>query len=345
MTPCPPDAQLRQLLDEQLAASQEEVLAAHVERCPSCQKALEHLAAHTDLEKWRRLREEPTVSGSVPEFLDQLKQEPPGRPAGTPWTGPSRTLAGYVLERELGRGGCGVVYQAYHLVQGRRVALKTLQHLDPEALSRFKHEFRALADVTHPHLVALYDLVSDGHWWFFTMELIDGVNFLAHVRGETSSKLSPPAALTPAQLVRLREAFRQLADGISALHPAGKLHRDIKPNNVRVSREGRVVLLDFGLATELDPTGLYQSTEQRVLGTAAYMAPEQAAGLPVSAASDWYSVGVMLYEALTGQLPFRGPSLQVLLEKQQSEPAPPCDLVPGIPLDLNALCIELLRRD
>jgi anti-sigma factor RsiW len=110
MMPCPPDAQLRQLLDEQLAASQEEALAAHVEQCPGCQKALEHLAAHTDQEKWRRLCQGPTVAAPVPEFLDQLKQEPPGRLAWMLRTGPAQILAGYVLEKELGRGGCGVVY-------------------------------------------------------------------------------------------------------------------------------------------------------------------------------------------------------------------------------------------
>ena len=212
---------------------------------------------------------------------------------------------------------------------------------------RFKREFRSLLGVAHPNLVTLYELIFDGKNWFLTMELLEGVNFLQYVRGEVDMVNSASTTTQDepaAHSVRLREATRQLATGIAWLHAAGKLHRDIKPTNVIVTRDGRVVLLDFGLAVEQGFDGRHQSTEQHILGTAAYMAPEQAVGLPISSAADWYSVGVMLFEALTGRVPFLGTALSVLLDKQTSDPPSPSDLASDVPDDLNALCVDLLRR-
>jgi serine/threonine protein kinase len=269
----------------------------------------------------------------------------------------------FTLVRRLGAGGMGVVYETYDQQRGELVALKTMRRADPVALVRFKQEFRTLSDITHPNLVNLYELFTVEDRWFFTMELVEGCNFLSYVKDRTdspeahygavpavttqsprSSNLSDPAWQAPRfqfDEQRLRDALGQLAEGVSALHHAGKLHRDIKPPNVLVTLEGRVVLLDFGLTADLESVG----AERQVVGTIGHMAPEQAAGHAVSTASDWYSVGVILYEAMTGQLPFGGTPEEVLSAKQKQVPQSPEALVQGLPQDLVKLCMALLDRN
>jgi len=294
----------------------------------------------------------------------------PGPPAPAHATPLAPQPADFELLGELGQGGMGVVYRAFDRNRREVVALKTMQWVDAATLDLFKKEFRATADLAHPNLVALHELVWDGRIWFFTMELVEGVDFLNFVRfGEHGTPatteviavqsgpaplpaetiehvdpISPVPALTPTQVERLRSALGQLAEGLSALHAAGKLHRDIKPSNVLVRRDGRTVLLDFGLAADLGPSGLHQSTGRVVRGTLAYMSPEQAAGEPLSAASDWYSVGVMLYQALTGRLPFAGQALPFAPALNQPLVRPGAR-APGTPDDLDALCVDLLGRD
>ena len=239
------------------------------------------------------------------------------------------------IVRWLGSGGMGVVYEVHDGLRGEIVALKTLRRTSAADLYRLKREFRSLADVTHPNLVCLYELFVENEQCFFTMELVTGVSFVDYVRGDDGASVSAD---------RLVPALRQLIDGVTALHRRGKLHRDIKPSNVLVTPEGRVVILDFGLIAEALPQHPGEARHVRG-GTPAYMSPEEASGAAPSEASDWYSVGVTLYEGLTGTIPFDGPVSDVLLLKGTSDPPTPLQRAPDqVPEDLSAICMGLLHR-
>ena len=262
-----------------------------------------------------------------------------------PVNGFGDTIGSYRLLESIGRGGMGIVYRAYDERLHKYVALKTLQRTSAVTLHRLKQEFRTFAGLDHPNLVSLYELISDGTRWCFTMELVEGRSFLAYVSGHAAPPFCGLGPNSPGALQRLRNAFRQLACGVAALHAAHKLHRDLKPSNVLVTAEHRVVVLDYGLGVALDRIGIHQTTDDQVFGSIAYMSPEQTAGGPLSAASDWYSVGVILFQALTGRLPFEGTLLEILQARGSREPEPPASLVPAIPEDLNVLCRDLLRRN
>lgn len=296
----------------------------------------------------------------------------------------------FLVQRLIGSGTFGIVYQVYDRENNTVIALKRLRDSlcehNIEALYRFKQEFRSLADVNHSNLVTLYELISDGNQWFFTMELVEGVNFTTYIYGDSNqglsnissttkaakvtledsptvtvtssipketapidlsllpSSLSVRNILSPQSIARLRNILRQLAIGIHSLHKAGKLHRDLKPSNVLVTPSGRVVILDFGLVVELS-TFNSDNMEADLVGTPTHMSPEQAAGLPITEASDWYSFGVMLYQGLTGQLPFSGKLFEILSKKQVLDPIRPSQISENIPDDLDELCVALLQRD
>ncbi|HEY5922207.1 MAG TPA: protein kinase [Kofleriaceae bacterium] len=286
-----------------------------------------------------------------------------------------------VLET-LGRGGMGVVYRARDTERGMDVALKTLRGITPESVLRFKTEFRALRDLRHPNLVELGELFENDGTWFFTMELVRGVPFLKWVRGDSdvpdtishsmtstggaatvqdegATSVEAPASVVaknaaarlrrierlPApccDIARLRTSLAGLARGLSALHAAGKVHRDVKPSNILIDDNGRVVLLDFGVVAELRRG----SHEKMLMGTVKYMAPEQARGEMVGPPADWYAVGVLLFQALAGELPFGNVSHDELLVLKQHVDAPlTSELADGVPPDLDLLAQGLLDRD
>lgn len=281
-----------------------------------------------------------------------------------------------VLER-LGSGGMGTVYAAFDRVSRSKIALKLLHQHNPGSLELFKQEFRSIQGIQHRNLISLGELREDRGEWFFTMELVSGDDFRSfvragsHARVEQSSMRSPSflarGASMPSQLFggtmkrvgthdmprtnrrrfhegRLRDAVGQLACGLAVLHRANKVHSDVKPSNIIVEADGRVVLLDFGIAVDLDED--HQVRSERVIGSVHYMAPEQVEPRATGPASDCYAVGVLLYEALTGTRPFSGTSAREILEsKRTKRPKPPSRLAAGVPEDLERLCLDLLECD
>jgi tetratricopeptide (TPR) repeat protein len=229
----------------------------------------------------------------------------------------------------LGSGGFGTVYAAFDRVLSSMVAVKVLARANPEAVLAFKREFRELQDVQHPNLVQLRELLYEDEQWVLIMELVRGADLLEEVHRQPD----------PGRLVneaRLRESFLQLTHGLHAIHASGHVHRDVKASNIKVTPEGRTVLLDFGLVTRTD------ATISNAAGTVAYMAPEQAAGDPLTGAADFYGLGIVLYQALTGVLPFGGSQLDILLGKQKGEPKSVREAYPELSSDWDVLLKALL---
>jgi tetratricopeptide (TPR) repeat protein len=254
----------------------------------------------------------------------------------------------FLVTRRLGSGAFGVVYEAYDTARAATIAIKRVRAVDIASIYDVKKEFRVLADLMHPNLVTLYDLFADGDDWFIVMELVRGVDFLTYVRGAdgapatTAPQAGGEAPSRIADWSRLERAVSQLVRAVCYLHERGKLHRDLKPTNVLVTPDGTLKVLDFGLTTEIVPDVMGESF--RIRGTPAYVAPEQAAGQPATEASDWYSVGVMVFEAVSGERPFDGGFLQVLDAKQRHDAQPLSALRSEVPEPLDTLCRELLDR-
>lgn len=251
-----------------------------------------------------------------------------------------RRIGRYEVVSELGRGGMGIVFRARDTELPRFVALKSLpvdRDVSPERRKRFLTEVRAAAVLSHPHLVPVYDLVSEAGQEWMVMELVEG---------ESLDEAIPPAGLPIPRALRWAV---EIADGVAAAHRAGIVHRDLKPSNVIIDRDGRARVLDFGLAKiQAAPPGPDEATRSApltragvVLGTFDYMSPEQALARPVDARADVFSLGVVLYEMLTGQRPFRGDSVASTIHAVAYEREdPPESFRP----ELSAELVALLRR-
>lgn len=236
---------------------------------------------------------------------------------------PPRVLADrYELVAPLGAGATCEVYRAHDRLRGHDVALKIMPELDAAVLLRFKNEFRALHDIEHPNLVRVHELHEDRGAWFFTMQLVDGVDVVTWVGSD---------------MARARIVLPQIARALHHLHGAQLVHRDIKPTNVLVTPAGTAMVLDFGLVAPM-----WSPSEG--LGTPAFMAPEQATG-DIGPAADWYAFGVLVFRLVTGQLPFVGRADDVIARKAE-RPAPRTrEIRPEAPADLAALADALLERE
>ncbi|MCU1327600.1 MAG: ATPase/protein kinase family protein [Bryobacterales bacterium] len=325
-----------------------------------------------DTELRREVESLLTSSDSLKSETREVEPARPARPLGAAPIRRGSILGQYEILGTLGQGGMGVVYEALDQQRSIRVALKSLSGFGPRALRLFKNEFRALSGISHPNLATLYELVFCDGQWLFSMEYVEGGHFLDYVRpGATAAELTDygPDAETVAldyhatttladpsaparrgrggrcDMKRLGEAVSQLTSAVLALHAQGILHRDLKPLNVKVTPAGRVVVLDFGLATHAAPVSFSEeSILGGVVGTVAYMSPEQASGEHVTEATDWYAVGVMLYEALTGHRPFEGPADAVMRAKRKLD-APKARLGAGVSPVWREICSGLLERD
>jgi serine/threonine protein kinase/Tol biopolymer transport system component len=255
------------------------------------------------------------------------------------------TLGRYTIESKLGEGGMGVVYKAHDTRLERTVAIKVLPHdkvSDPARKQRFVQEARAASALNHPNIVTVHDICSEAGMDFIVME---------HLAGKTLDRTIPAKGLRMAQALHYGI---QITDALAKAHEAGIIHRDLKPSNVMVTDEGRVKILDFGLAKLLEPmdpsveaTTLMSMTEEGVvIGTAAYMSPEQAEGRTLDGRSDIFSFGSVLYEMVTGRKPFSGESPLSLLAKVVTEdPVPPSSLTRSLPPELERTILRCLRKD
>jgi WD40 repeat protein len=247
-------------------------------------------------------------------------------------------VPGYEILRVLGRGGMGVVYLAQHLDLKRPIALKMILaggHADDRERARFRAEAEAVARLQHANIVQIHEVGEAGGLPYCALEYVEG--------GSLARKLAG-GPLPPAEAARLVEV---LARAMQLAHSRNVVHRDLKPANVLLSADGTPKVTDFGLARQLDSDS-GQTQSGAILGTPSYMAPEQAGGQAHAAGppADVYALGAILYECLTGRPPFKGASLADTLEQvRHQQPVPPSRLRPGLPRDLEVICLKCLRKE
>lgn len=246
----------------------------------------------------------------------------------------------YKLLERAGSGGMAIVYRAQDLLLGRIVAIKVLQDSltgDEAFLNRFQQEAHAAANLTHPHIVTVHDIGQDGYRHYIVMEYVAGQTLKQIVRAQARGGRHMP-------INRALDLTIQICSGIGYAHRAGLVHCDVKPQNVLVTRDERVKVADFGIARAMSQAS--GRLEEVVWGTPHYFSPEQAAGQPATPASDVYAIGVILFELLTGRLPFTADSPTALALKHLRENPPSVSrLNPAVPEQLDRIVAKVLSKE
>lgn len=242
----------------------------------------------------------------------------------------------YEIIKELGRGAMGLVYQAHDPEIDRLIALKVLREdrlTSAAFVQRFLKEARAIGRLSHPRIVTVYDVGQDHGTIYIAMELL---------QGEPLNVLLEKKKFSPEEIANLGI---QIAETLDYAHQKGIIHRDIKPSNILVQADGQIKITDFGIAHIEDPEASMQTQAGEILGTPAYMSPEQVMGQPADGRSDLFSLGIILYELSTGKRPFGGPNLAAIFQSiTQDNPPSPTEINPAIPKILSQAIMRCLEK-
>jgi tetratricopeptide (TPR) repeat protein/tRNA A-37 threonylcarbamoyl transferase component Bud32 len=358
MNVCPSSESLENFLAGGLAEAAADSIRAHLHDCARCQTLLDQLSDDPELRQWlsraHALGSESDEGPALRKALDDLHHTPTESVAedtlpvapGSPLCfleppiqeGDLGMLGPYRVQAELGRGGMGIVFRAYHDALRRTVALKLLRPelADTRARARLVREAQITAQFQHDHVVTIHAVVDPPNALpYLVMEYLAGPTISALIRAQQRLESRQAVALAV-----------QVADGLAAAHEAGLVHRDIKPSNIMLDpTTGRAKIMDFGLARIVaQPSTL--TREGALAGTPAYMSPEQVRE-PAAAdlRTDVYSLGVVLYEALTGEVPFRGTPHLVLQQVLHDDPRPLRQLNDRIPRDLETICLKAMAKE